>query len=76
MPRYWLLALYSTLRYIRYALLTDQSLWIHMVKRYILVNQMVQEWMVRANALMRVISTQKGRIVLWKIFLNLRPWMI
>jgi hypothetical protein len=47
-----------------------------MVESYILVDQLVQGCMAKARALMIVISTQKGQIVLWKIFLNLRPWMI
>ena len=76
--RYWLLALYSTLRYTGFAVAPNQFLWIQKVKKYILVDQMVQGWMARATALMGAIDTigQILLILLWPIFLILRPKMI
>ena len=75
-PRYWLLALYSTLRYIKYALVPNQFLWIQKVKNYILVDQTVEGWMTRTQALMGVIDTMRDPILLWPILLTLRPQMI
>jgi hypothetical protein len=72
-PRYWLLALYSTLRYTRFALVPDQFLWIKKVKKYILVDQMVKGWMARATALMGVIDSMKDQILPWPMLLILLP---
>ena len=75
-PRYWLLALYSTLRHIWYALVPNQFLWDQTVENYILVDQTVEGWMTTPQALTGVIYTMTDPILPWPILLILRQKMI